>query len=66
MSHFQHIFNNDDAAPEILTSESTILKAEKDGDLTIEKTDFVVNAPVVTWEMQGNYGKTMGKTSDIP
>lgn len=57
---------NDNAKPRILTSESAILKAESNGELTIEKSDLVVNAPMITWEMQGNYGKTMEKTSMIP
>jgi hypothetical protein len=57
---------NDDAKPKILTSESAILKAESNGELIIEKSTLVVNAPMITWEMQGNYGKTMGKTSMIP
>ena len=57
---------NDDAKPRILTSESTILKAESGGELTIKKSFLVVNAPMITWEMQGNYGKTMDKASMIP
>jgi len=57
---------NDDAKPRILTSESKILKAESGGEITIEKSSLVVNAPMITWEMQGNYGLTTGKTSIIP
>ena len=57
---------NDDAKPRILTSESTILKAESSGELTIKKSFLVVNAPMITWEMQGIYGKTMDKASMIP
>jgi len=57
---------NDDAKSRILTSESAILKAESGGEITIEKSTFVVNAPMITWEMQGSYGKTMGKASMIP
>ena len=57
---------NDDAKPRILTSESKILKAESSGEITVEKSTLVVNAPMITWEMQGNYGKTMGQTSMIP
>jgi len=57
---------NDDVKPRILTSESAILKAESNGEIIIEKSTFVVNAPMIIWEMQGNYGKTMGKTSMIP
>lgn len=57
---------NENAKPRVLTSESDILKAETNGELTIEKTANVVNVPMVTWEMQGGYGKTMGKTSTVP
>ena len=57
---------NENAKPRVLTSESDILKAETNGELTIEKTVNVVNVPMVTWEMQGGYGKTMGKTSTVP
>lgn len=57
---------NDDAKPRILTSESAILKAESNGELIIKKSTLVVNAPMITWEIQGNYGKTMGKISMIP
>ncbi len=57
---------NDDAKPRILNSESKILKAEIGGEITIEKSTIVVNAPMITWEMQGGYGKTMGKASMIP
>jgi len=57
---------DENAKPRVLTSESDILKAETNGEITIEKTANVVNAPMVTWEMQGGYGKTMGKTSMVP
>ena len=57
---------NDDAKPRILTSESEILKAESDGKVTIEKSNLVVNAPMITWEMEVYYGKAMGKASMIP
>ena len=57
---------NENAKPRVLTSESDILKAETNGEITIEKTANVVNTPMITWEMQGGYGKTMGKTSMVP
>ena len=57
---------NDDTSPRILTSESVILKAESDGNVTIEKSTLVVNVPMITWEMEVYYGKAMGKTSLIP
>ena len=57
---------NENAKPRVLTSESNILKAEASGELTIQKSDTVVNAPMVTWEIQGGYGAAMAKTSIIP
>ena len=57
---------NDDSKPRILTLESAILKAESADELTIEKSTLVVNVPIITWEMQGSYGKTMEKISTIP
>jgi hypothetical protein len=40
---------NQDANIRILESEEELLKAEKNGELTIKKTDVIVNAPVVRW-----------------
>jgi L-ascorbate metabolism protein UlaG (beta-lactamase superfamily) len=57
---------NDDTNPRILTSESEILKAEFDGKVTIEKSNLVVNVPMITWEMEVYYGKDMGKAFMIP
>ena len=57
---------NNDTKPSILNSESVILKAESDGKVTIEKSNLVVNVPMITWEMEVYYGKAMGKTSMIP
>jgi len=57
---------NNDTTPRILNSESVILKAESDGKVSIEKSNLVVNVPMITWEMEVYYGKAMGKTSMIP
>jgi len=57
---------NENAKPKVLTSESDILKAEANGELTIQKSDTVVNVPMITWEIQGSYGATMAKTSMVP
>jgi len=57
---------NNDTTPKILNSESVILKAESDGKVSIEKSNLVVNVPMITWEMEVYYGKAMGKTSMIP
>jgi phosphoglucomutase len=40
---------NETADARILESEEELLKAEKNGELTVKKTDVVVNAPVVRW-----------------
>lgn len=39
----------DDASPEILESEESVLDAEDAGELTIEQTEVIVTAPVVNW-----------------
>ena len=57
---------NNDTKPRILNSESVILKAESDGKVSIEKSNLVVNVPMITWEMEVYYGKAMGKISMIP
>ena len=57
---------NNDTKPSILNSESVILKAESDGKVSIEKSNLVVNVPMITWEMEVYYGKAMGKISMIP
>lgn len=44
---------NDDSIPRILTSVDEILEAESNGELTIQKTDNVVNAPMVVWKSGG-------------
>jgi len=44
---------NDDSTPRILTSEDEILQAETNGELTIQKTDNVVNAPMIVWKSGG-------------
>lgn len=40
---------NNDSTPRVLTSEDEILDAESNGELTIQKTDKVVNAPMIVW-----------------
>jgi len=44
---------NDNSTPQILTSETEILEAESNGELTIQKTDNVVNAPMMAWKSNG-------------
>lgn len=38
---------NEDASPRVLRSEEELLQAERNGELTIESTAVIVNAPVV-------------------
>lgn len=40
---------SDNSTPRLLTSVEEILEAEKNGELTIQKTDNVVNAPMIVW-----------------
>jgi len=44
---------SDNSTPRILTSVDEILEAESNGELTIQKTDNVVNAPLVVWKSDG-------------
>ena len=44
---------NDDSTPRVLTSVEEILEAELNGELTIQKTDNVVNAPMIVWKSNG-------------
>ena len=57
---------SEDAKPKILNMESEILKAESREDLVVTKSNFVVNMPMIAWEVQGNYGKALSKESYIP
>jgi len=44
---------NDNSTPRILTSVEEILEAESNGELTIQKTNNVVNAPMIVWRSGG-------------
>jgi len=44
---------NDDSTPRVLTSVEEILKAESNGELTIQSTDNVVNTPMIVWKSNG-------------
>ncbi|GFN40466.1 MAG: hypothetical protein YK1309IOTA_1800001 [Marine Group I thaumarchaeote] len=44
---------NDDSIPRVLTSVEEILKAESNGELTIQSTDNVVNTPMIVWKSGG-------------
>lgn len=44
---------NGSANPRVLTSEQEVLQAERNGELTINKTGNVVNAPIIAWKENG-------------
>jgi len=41
---------NENSTPRILTSVDEIMEAESNAELTIQKTDNVVNAPMIVWK----------------
>ena len=44
---------NENSTPRIMTSVDEILKAEANGELTIQSSDMVVNAPMIVWKSNG-------------
>lgn len=44
---------NENSTPRILISVDEIMSAESKGELTIQKTDNVVNAPMLIWKSEG-------------
>jgi len=40
---------NESATARVLTSEEAILQAEKNKELTIQKSEVIVNAPIIAW-----------------
>lgn|GEM_PF-1401315 len=44
---------NEGAMPRVLISEEEILQAERNGELTVNKTGNVVNAPIIAWKENG-------------
>ena len=40
---------NESATARVLTTEEDTLQAEKDGELTIQRSEVVVNAPIIAW-----------------
>ncbi|MGI0045402.1 MAG: DUF7482 domain-containing protein, partial [Nitrososphaeraceae archaeon] len=51
---------NENATAKVLTTEEAILQAEKNGELTIQKSGVVVNAPIIAWT------DTDGETNILP
>jgi len=44
---------NEDSNPILLTSIQDLFEAEANGELSIESTNFVVNAPIIVWTSDG-------------
>jgi len=44
---------NENSTPRIMTSVDEILEAETNGELTIQNSDMVVNAPMIVWKSNG-------------
>jgi len=44
---------SENSSPRLLTSVEELLEAEANGEVTIEKTDLVVNAPMIVWKSNG-------------
>jgi hypothetical protein len=51
---------NENATAKVLTTVEAILQAEKNGELTIQKSGVVVNAPIIAWTDTG------GETRILP
>lgn len=56
---------NEDATARVLTSEEEILQAGANGELTIENTGSVVNAPIIAWTDEKGQNQTVS-TIDRP
>ena len=44
---------SENSSPRLLTSVEELFEAEANGELSIEKTDLVVNAPMIVWKSNG-------------
>ena len=49
---------DDDSTPRILTSLDELLQAQTNGEVSIEKTDLVVNAPMIVWSSDDGIEQT--------
>ena len=49
---------NEDSNPILLTSIEDLFEAEANGELSIESTDFVVNAPIIVWNSDDGITQT--------
>jgi hypothetical protein len=56
---------NESAIPRILTTEEDTLQAEKDGELTIQRSEVVVNAPIIAWNGPDGKPKILPKIDNV-
>ena len=49
---------SENSSPRLLTSIEDLLEAEANGELSIEKTDLVVNAPMIVWRTDNGKEQT--------
>ncbi len=49
---------SENSSPRLLTSVEELLEAEANGELSIEKSDLVVNAPMIVWILDDGKEKT--------
>jgi hypothetical protein len=56
---------NENAAARVLTTEEAILQAEKNGELTIQRSEVVVNAPIIAWNDSDDENKILPSIDNI-
>ena len=56
---------NESATTRVLTSEEAILQAEKNGELTIQRSEVVVNAPIIAWNGPDDEPKILPNIDNI-
>ena len=56
---------NDGATPRVLTSLENLLEAQMNGELKIQKTDKVVNAPMIIWSEEDNGEQVVSRIENV-
>jgi hypothetical protein len=56
---------NENATARVLTSEEAILQAEKNGELTVQRSEVVINAPIIVWNGPDGEPKILPNTDNI-
>ena len=56
---------NENATARVLTSEEAILQAEKNGELTIQRSEVIVNAPIIAWNGPDGKPKVLPSIDNI-